>query len=81
MPLLQRGAPIVSPEVAFLAPCSTLIGSVRVGKGASIWYGAILRADKNQNAAHFWHPEDDSIWELHPDRLEVDEPVNRPRLW
>ena len=77
MPLLRRGAPIVSPEVAFLAPCSTLIGSVRVGKGASIWYGAILRADKNQNAAHFWHPEDDSIWELHPDRLEVDEPLNR----
>lgn len=76
MPLLQRGAPIVSPEVAFLAPCSTLIGSVRVGKGASIWYGAILRADNTQNAAHFRHPEDDSIWELNPNRVEIQGSVN-----
>lgn len=29
----------------FLAPTATLIGDVRVGDGASIWFGAVLRAD------------------------------------
>lgn len=36
--------PQVHPE-AFVAPTATLIGDVRVEKGASIWYGAVLRAD------------------------------------
>ena len=40
-PLLKRGQPLIDPGVAYLAPCSTLIGSVRVHKGASIWYKAI----------------------------------------
>lgn len=30
---------------AFIAPTATLIGDVTVGKGASIWYGAVLRGD------------------------------------
>jgi carbonic anhydrase/acetyltransferase-like protein (isoleucine patch superfamily) len=77
MPLLNHGAPIVSPDVAFLAPCSTLIGSVRVGKGASIWYGAILRADKCENGTSFNNPNDDSVWELHPDRVEMTRFSNR----
>ncbi len=29
----------------FIAPTATLIGDVEVGEGASIWYGAVLRAD------------------------------------
>lgn len=37
-------APKVHPE-AFVAPTATLIGDVTVEKGASIWYGAVLRAD------------------------------------
>lgn len=74
MPLLNRGQPIVSPNAAFLAPCSTLIGSVRVGKGASIWYGAILRADKCENGTSFARTDEEElneVWELHPDREEI----------
>lgn len=36
------------PQVArdvFLAPTAVLIGDVRVEEGASIWFGAVLRAD------------------------------------
>lgn len=36
--------PTVDPT-AFVAPTATLIGDVRVEAGASIWYGAVLRAD------------------------------------
>jgi len=51
--LLTAGRPLVSSSVAYLAPCSTLIGSVTVGPGASIWYGAILRADEGANVESF----------------------------
>ncbi|MBC8092585.1 MAG: gamma carbonic anhydrase family protein [Pseudonocardia sp.] len=37
-------APTVHPE-AFIAPTATLVGDVRVEAHASIWYGAVLRAD------------------------------------
>lgn len=30
---------------AFVAPNATLVGSVTVSEGASVWYGAVLRAD------------------------------------
>lgn len=36
------------PEVddnAWVAPNATVVGAVRIGAGASIWYGAVLRAD------------------------------------
>jgi carbonic anhydrase/acetyltransferase-like protein (isoleucine patch superfamily) len=36
--------PSVHPE-AWVAPTATLIGDVTVEAGASIWYGAVLRAD------------------------------------
>jgi len=32
-------------DSAFVAPTATLVGSVNVGEGASVWYGAVLRAD------------------------------------
>lgn len=38
----------LTPEVddtAFVAPTAQLVGQVKVGPGASIWYGAVLRAD------------------------------------
>ncbi|MCD9155229.1 gamma carbonic anhydrase family protein [Aeromicrobium duanguangcaii] len=37
-----------SPQVhesAFVAPTATLVGSVVLEEGASVWYGAVLRAD------------------------------------
>jgi carbonic anhydrase/acetyltransferase-like protein (isoleucine patch superfamily) len=40
-----------SPKIdleAFIAPNATIIGNVVVEEGASIWYGAVLRADFNQ---------------------------------
>jgi gamma-carbonic anhydrase len=52
-PLLASGRPVIHPSVAYLAPCSTLIGSVFVGKNSSIWYGAVLRGDTCENAEAF----------------------------
>jgi carbonic anhydrase/acetyltransferase-like protein (isoleucine patch superfamily) len=36
--------PVVHPD-AWIAPTATLVGDVTVEAGASIWYGAVLRAD------------------------------------
>src|ERR1700733_6141571 len=46
MPLLafEGHEPQVSPT-AWIAPTATLIGDVRVEDDASVWYGAVLRAD------------------------------------
>ncbi len=46
MPLfaLEGRAPQVSPQ-AWIAPTATLVGDVRVEAEASVWYGAVLRAD------------------------------------
>ena len=46
MPLFafEGRAPQVSPE-AWIAPTATLVGDVTVEPEASIWYGAVLRAD------------------------------------
>jgi carbonic anhydrase/acetyltransferase-like protein (isoleucine patch superfamily) len=38
--------PRIAPG-AFIAPTATLIGDVRVADGASIWFGAVLRADES----------------------------------
>ena len=40
-----------SPQVhptAFIAPTAVLIGDVRVGEGASVWFGCVLRADMDR---------------------------------
>ncbi|WP_067989996.1 gamma carbonic anhydrase family protein [Nocardia pseudobrasiliensis] len=46
MPLyeFEGKRPLIDPT-AFIAPTATLIGDVRVEAGASVWYGAVLRAD------------------------------------
>jgi carbonic anhydrase/acetyltransferase-like protein (isoleucine patch superfamily) len=46
MPLFsfEGRSPQVHPD-AFVAPTATLIGDVVVEAGASVWYGAVLRAD------------------------------------
>src|SRR3954453_15451202 len=46
MPLyaFEGRAPSVH-ETAFIAPTATLVGDVTVEEGASVWYGAVIRAD------------------------------------
>jgi carbonic anhydrase/acetyltransferase-like protein (isoleucine patch superfamily) len=46
MPLFafEGKQPTVSPS-AWIAPTATLVGDVRVEDDASVWYGAVLRAD------------------------------------
>mmetsp|Transcript_18257 Transcript_18257/g.50688 ORF Transcript_18257/g.50688 Transcript_18257/m.50688 type:complete len:306 (-) Transcript_18257:250-1167(-) len=72
MPLLWRGKPIVSPDAAFIAPCATMIGSVCIEPGASIFYKAILRADNCENARSFILPDEEAkkVWELDDKRLD-----------
>lgn len=36
------------PNAAFVAPNSTVIGKVTGGSDVGIWYGAVVRADKDQ---------------------------------
>jgi carbonic anhydrase/acetyltransferase-like protein (isoleucine patch superfamily) len=69
MPLLKRGRPFVSEHAAFVAPCATLIGSVRIGAGSSVFYKAILRADNCENAASFHAENEGAEWELDPNRF------------
>lgn len=35
-------------ETAFLAPTSVILGRVRLGARASVWYGAVLRGDDDE---------------------------------
>src|SRR5260221_11110509 len=38
--------PTVHPD-AYVAPAAVLIGDVRIGAGASVWFGAVLRGDES----------------------------------
>jgi carbonic anhydrase/acetyltransferase-like protein (isoleucine patch superfamily) len=40
--------PNISPK-AFIAPTAVLIGDVTVREDSSIWFGAVLRSDQNEN--------------------------------
>jgi carbonic anhydrase/acetyltransferase-like protein (isoleucine patch superfamily) len=42
---LSGKRPVVHPD-AYIAPTAVLIGDVEVGAGASVWFGAVLRADE-----------------------------------
>jgi carbonic anhydrase/acetyltransferase-like protein (isoleucine patch superfamily) len=33
---------------AWIAPGAVVVGSVRIGAGASVWYGSVLRADEDE---------------------------------
>ena len=71
-PLVWSGKPVVHPKVAYVAPCSTLIGSVNIGPGSSVWYGAVLRADECLNAESFNKNDDEEsgeVWELSESRF------------
>src|SRR3954471_14650041 len=37
-------APSIHPD-AFVAPTATIVGDVTIEAGASVWYGAVIRAD------------------------------------
>jgi carbonic anhydrase/acetyltransferase-like protein (isoleucine patch superfamily) len=72
LPLLSCGRPVVHPDVAYVAPCSTLIGTVRVGKGSSVWYGAVLRGDSCENAGSF-KKSDEEILALGQEEFELED--------
>jgi carbonic anhydrase/acetyltransferase-like protein (isoleucine patch superfamily) len=39
--------PVIDPQ-AWVAPGAVLVGSVRLGRAASVWYGSVLRADEDE---------------------------------
>jgi carbonic anhydrase/acetyltransferase-like protein (isoleucine patch superfamily) len=39
--------PVIDPE-AWVAPGAVLVGAVRLGRAASVWYGSVLRADEDE---------------------------------
>jgi carbonic anhydrase/acetyltransferase-like protein (isoleucine patch superfamily) len=43
--------PQISPD-AFIAPTATIVGDVRIGPRASVWYGAVLRGDTSWVELH-----------------------------
>jgi carbonic anhydrase/acetyltransferase-like protein (isoleucine patch superfamily) len=46
MPIYQLGATLPSLDpTAWVAPSADLIGDVRLGPRASVWFGAVIRAD------------------------------------
>jgi carbonic anhydrase/acetyltransferase-like protein (isoleucine patch superfamily) len=76
MPLFsfEGRTPQVHPE-AWVAPTATLVGDVVVEAGASIWYGAVLRADfgrivvrarANVQDNSVLHGGDDPVTEIGP---------------
>jgi carbonic anhydrase/acetyltransferase-like protein (isoleucine patch superfamily) len=44
---LGDAVPDIHPE-AWVAPGAVIIGAVRLGRAASVWYGAVLRADEDE---------------------------------
>jgi carbonic anhydrase/acetyltransferase-like protein (isoleucine patch superfamily) len=44
---LGDAAPVIHPE-AWIAPSAVVVGAVRLGRAASVWYGAVLRADEDE---------------------------------
>lgn len=48
MIIAYQGKEPVIAEDAFIAPNATLIGDVVVEAGASVWFGAVLRGDRNR---------------------------------
>ncbi len=47
MPIaFEDHVPQIAPD-AFVAPTATVIGQVRLGAKASVWYGAVLRGDRD----------------------------------
>jgi carbonic anhydrase/acetyltransferase-like protein (isoleucine patch superfamily) len=50
---LGDAVPSIHPQV-WVAPGAVVVGQVTIGRGSSIWYGAVLRADDDQIAIGEW---------------------------
>jgi carbonic anhydrase/acetyltransferase-like protein (isoleucine patch superfamily) len=74
-PLLHSGRPVLHPQVAYVAPCATLIGSVTVHQNASIWYGAVLRADSCAHAESFKKSDEELLAESEASMQAIAAPV------
>lgn len=44
---LGDAVPVVHPD-AWIAPGAVVVGAVSIGRGSSVWYGAVLRADEDE---------------------------------
>ena len=63
-------SPVIDESV-FVAENAAIIGNVTIGKGSSVWYSAVLRADmcpitigENSNIAHnVYIKKDSKIWD------------------
>jgi carbonic anhydrase/acetyltransferase-like protein (isoleucine patch superfamily) len=44
---LGDAVPAIAPD-AWIAPSAVIVGAVRIASSASIWYGAVLRADEDE---------------------------------
>lgn len=44
---LGERQPVISEDGTFIADNATVIGTVEIAEGASVWFGAILRGDND----------------------------------
>ena len=44
---VDGASPVIHPS-AWIAPGAVLVGNVTLGRSASVWYGAVLRADEDE---------------------------------
>jgi carbonic anhydrase/acetyltransferase-like protein (isoleucine patch superfamily) len=44
---LGNDRPVIHPD-AWVAPGAVVVGRVTLGRGASVWYGSVLRADEDE---------------------------------
>lgn len=68
-PLLTAGTPRIHANIGYIAPCATLVGSVTVGEGSSVWYGAVIRGDYGENVESFSSDTTNAPWELDKHRI------------
>ena len=47
----QGKRPVLGPG-AFVAPNASVVGDVKLGKGSSVWYGAVLRGARLNPCRH-----------------------------
>lgn len=45
--MVKLGKNVPKIDGAFIAPSATVAGKVTIAKGASVWYGAVLRGSEN----------------------------------
>lgn len=43
---MKLGKNVPAVDGAFIASSATVVGKVKIAKGASVWYGAVLRGKK-----------------------------------